>query len=128
MEEKSCEPEPEKNEKKRPSEKQLEALKRGREKRAKLNHAKREEDTRLVRLQKELEAAREENLKYKEDIIQNKILQVKAENQSLVKVIKPPSPPPEPEGPPEPLIIQKPAVVLAKPQKNPSIFDSVCFC
>lgn len=118
-------------EKKRPTERQLEALKRGREKRAKLNQEKQAEDGKLVQLQRELQTAKEENLKIREEIIQGKLALLKEENQSLEKVTKAKpaarstTPPPVEE---EPLTIQKPAIVPPKPQKNTSFFDNICLC
>lgn len=118
-------------EKKRPTERQLEALKRGREKRAKLNQEKQAEDSKLVQLQRELQTAKDENLKIREEIIQGRLALLKEENQSLEKIVKPkpaakdPTPPPVEE---EPLTIQKPAIVPAKPQKNSSFFDNICLC
>jgi hypothetical protein len=120
-----------KPEKKRPTERQLEALKRGREKRAKINHERQAEDGKFVQLQRELQSAKEENLKIREEIIQGKLALLKEENQTLEKVVKSKPPPRDPSPPPvaeEPLTIQKPSVAPPKPQKNSSFFDNICLC
>lgn len=132
-EEKVCDtaPEPEKAEKRKPTEKQLEALARGREKRAKKNHEKMTEDNKLLALQKELAFAKEENMKIREEIIKGKLAVIEAENWKLEMVAKKTSKPvetPPPQEPPTSPTIQKPAVVPTKPQKNSTIFSDLCFC
>lgn len=124
---KTCEEEIKPLEKKRPTEKQLEALKRGREKRARLNQEKQAEDSKLVTLQRELQQAKEENLKIREGIIQEKLSRLQQENQALSKPAAKQAEPIKEEIP-EPPVIQKPAVVPpAKTQKN-TFLDSLCFC